>query len=41
MTNEQKIQAAQKRIKELETLIKLWKTQSTSKLKLDQKIMLT
>ena len=24
MTNKQKIQAAQKRIKELETLIKLW-----------------
>ena len=41
MTTEQKIAAATARIKELETLIKLWKTQSTSKLKLDQKIMLT
>ena len=31
MTNEQKIQAAQKRIKELETLIKLWKDEQRTK----------
>ena len=30
MTTEQKIAAANARIKELETLIKLWKKQSTS-----------
>ncbi len=30
MTTEQKIAAATNRIKELETLIKLWKKQSTS-----------
>ena len=40
MTTEQKIAAATARIKELETLIKLWKTQSTLKLKSDQKTIL-
>ena len=40
MTAEQKIEAAQKRIAELKTLIKLWKTQSTLNLKSDQKTIL-
>jgi hypothetical protein len=40
MTTEQKIAAATARIKELETLIKLWKTQSTSNLKSEQKTIL-
>jgi len=31
MTNEQKIQAAQKRIKELKTLIKLWQNNERRK----------
>ena len=40
MTTDQKIAAATVRIKELETLIKLWKTQSTLNLKSDQKTIL-
>ena len=40
MTTEQKIAAATARIKELKTLIKLWKTQNTLNLKSDQKTIL-
>ena len=40
MTTEQKIAAATARIKELETLIKLWKTQSTLNSKSEQKTIL-
>ncbi len=37
MTTEQKIAAATARIKELETLIKLWTIQNTSNLQSNQK----
>ena len=40
MTTEQKIAAATARIKELETLIKLWKTQSISNSKSEKKTIL-